>query len=547
MTILLFFLFTFQGEIYATHVTIPVKLPDEKVVNATWRYVVGVQVSVPLNVTANDIMGTTGWNSTRTKYVQYRWDDLNTFHPMKEDLAVFSDLSPVQITENSGLQCNTGVGRISAMTECFPFQMKVVAPILAGDWILIGEVGKFMCISAQRVVSIAVTHGSFTVSIVGAPGEKVTLGALHETSDDVIYQSGTMNSAGKGTISWSTLGDSSDAIEVPIVPEFMSAFVANSFVGENYSQLKIDANFPTPAIQNPTQVLIRVIASSVNPIDWKLIQSNMTGLPTKFPSILGMDAAGVIVKKGVGTDDRLHVGDRVWMDLANDDLGGYGEYVVVEQSHVGHAPSSLNFSEAGSLPLVAMTGLAALTGNHGTALNPPPSIQNKVVMVLGGSGGCGSVGIEIAIAMGAKTVYTTTSPAEFNFVRGLGVAKAFDYHLGVGEWARELGNESVDVVYDTVGEAGAADVAMGALREGGVFVTIAGALAQTPRSGRRQAFIHHWMKNATALDAIRKMVDEGHVHAHVSSIYGLNELNKAFALSQTGSVVGKLVIDVSKN
>ena len=326
----------------------------------------------------------------------------------------------------------------------------------------------------------------------------------------------------------------------------MEAFVATEYVGNDWNKLTINTTYPMPRIVSPTGVLIKIEASSINPVDWKLIESNETGLPAAFPVVLGMDAAGLVAALGSSCDGRLNIGDRVWIDLADDNLGGFGNYAIAEEAHIGVMPASLNFTEAASLPLVSMTGLAALTGGGASGLPSPPNIVGKTVMVLGGSGGCGSVGIELALAMGAAKVFTTTAPSSFPFVQSLGASKPFfDYHDGVGAWAQALGPNSVDFVYDTVGESGAADAAMSALREGGAFVTIAGALAKTPRAGREQAFIHHWMKNVTALNKIRELVDDGKLHPHVSAIYALQEVGTAFARSRTGTVVGKLAVRIS--
>ena len=191
------------GEVYVTHSTIPVERSDGTKVNATWRYVVGVQVSVALNVTADDIMDTMG-NGTNTEYYQFAWDDAKTFRPSTLDS--FSEASPVRVTVNAGSECTTGVGRIVATTECFPFNMHVVAPVLSAPtkWVLIGEVGKFIPISNQRIESISISSSDgLTVSIVGAADEIVTMGAMNVgIATGVVYQSTTISN-GSGVIRWS--------------------------------------------------------------------------------------------------------------------------------------------------------------------------------------------------------------------------------------------------------------------------------------------------------------------------------------------------------
>ena len=139
---------------------------------------------------------------------------------------------------------------------------------------------------------------------------------------------------------------------------------------------------------------------------------------------------------------------------------------------------------------------------------------------------------------------TTTSKTNFALVYNLGADRAFDYHTQ--DWVALLGNNSVDVVYDTVGVPGSADAAMPAIRPGGAWVTIAGNLAKSPKHGVRQAFISGWEKNATALDDIADLVNAGKLRATVSSTVGLAAVPYAMGVSAEGHVVGKIAVDVTK-
>eukprot|EP00035_Acanthoeca_spectabilis_P033897 m.25971 g.25971 ORF g.25971 m.25971 type:complete len:1077 (+) comp6262_c0_seq1:117-3347(+) len=317
----------------------------------------------------------------------------------------------------------------------------------------------------------------------------------------------------------------------------MRRVVAPGFVGTNWSELSLETLSALPALPTPTSVRVAVVGSSVNPVDWKIIEQRLyPGLPASFPAPLGMDMAGVVQEVGSGCP-RLKAGDRVWADLAEDNLGGYSTYTVVECDHLGLVPQELSLSDAAVLPLVSMTGLAALT----TA--GAPWTTGPVVVVLGGSGGCGTSGIQMALAYGAATVITTTSADNFDFVRSLGATKVFDYRTQ--DWAKELGPNSVDVVYDTVGETGTADKAMTTLRSNGWFVTIAGALADKVPPTLHQAFIHHWMKNVTALDRIAALISAGKLKAHIQSTFALDQIPAAFAASTSGQVVGKLAINTT--
>lgn len=320
-------------------------------------------------------------------------------------------------------------------------------------------------------------------------------------------------------------------------------FAPSSLPIINFAQLYV-ASVPVPQLRTETSVLVKVAGSSINPVDWKLLETPF--LPLKFPAQLGRDLSGTVAAIGSAvarTCPWLKPGDAVWADMADDGLGGYATYAVVECTHLGRAPPSLSLLEAASLPLVAMAGRAALFAAGAPWQRGGDGAAGPVVVVLGGSGGCGAAGIQLALAWGASRVYTTTSQTNFDFVKDLGADRAFDYHTE--DWAKILGNNSVDVVYDTVGATGSAEHAMGPLRPGGFFATIAGSLAAHPKAGVTQAFIHHWQKNATALDDIAHAVHSGALRATISSTVGLDAVPAAFRISTERHVLGKLAVDVT--
>lgn len=315
------------------------------------------------------------------------------------------------------------------------------------------------------------------------------------------------------------------------------ALLAPGFVGTNWGLLTVRP-VPMPELARPTSVIVRVAGSSVNPVDWKLIQQRLfPGLPAGFPAKLGMDVAGVVVRVGPNCT-RLRPGDEVWADLADDGLGGYATYALADESHLGLKPAGLSWPGAAVLPLVSMTTLASLK-----AAGAPWRATAPVVMVLGGSGGCGFTGIQMAKAFGASRVLTTTSADNFDFVRGLGADAAFDYRTQ--DWTELVPAGSVDVVYDTVGAPGSAQKAMRPLRAGGYFITIAGDVAPSPKPNVTQRFIHNWPKNATALDEIKALVDAGQLKPAVQASYALADVPAAFAVSAQGQVVGKLFINAT--
>ena len=156
------------------------------------------------------------------------------------------------------------------------------------------------------------------------------------------------------------------------------------------------------------------------------------------------------------------------------ELGGWAEYALGLETQVGLMPSNICLREAGSLPKVALTSYKALVwhcdapwGGEGAAHCAP------IVVILGGSSGCGTCAIQMARAWGASEVITTCSAKNAEYCSDtLQATRVIDYTSD--DWAEVLGAASVDVVYDCIGEAGCADKAMAVLRPGGRFVSIMG-------------------------------------------------------------------------
>lgn len=170
--------------------------------------------------------------------------------------------------------------------------------------------------------------------------------------------------------------------------------------------------------------------------------------------------------------------------------------------------------------------------------------HNVSILILGGSGGTGTLGIQLSKYFGANEIITTTSAANANYVMNLGATRVIDYHTE--NWYDVLEDYSVDVIYDCVGQSGTADYAMRKLRKNGFFVTIAGALSEnTTRTDVKQSFFINSDTNlvgsSTLLEEISSLnLSVGRIFAQ----YPLSELDQAFNLSRQGHVVGKISIAV---
>ncbi len=207
-------------------------------------------------------------------------------------------------------------------------------------------------------------------------------------------------------------------------------------------------------------------------------------------------------------------------------------------------------------PEVALTGYKALAWYAGAPWTAPPANDSACgvagspraprVLVLGGSGGTGSLGIALARALGAGAVAATTSAANFDYCARLGADRVIDYKAA--NWTDVFAPGELDVVYDTVGEAGTAGAALALLARGGRFVTIAGALAPAAPAGVSQAsFINSDtnLDSAPQLAALAELLAARALPLPDTAIYALEHVDDAFATSAAGHVVGKLVISIA--
>ena len=341
-------------------------------------------------------------------------------------------------------------------------------------------------------------------------------------------------------------------------PATMGAFTASG------GRQEYSPSFPTPAIgslhtrytdlpaSSTCEVLVKVYASSVNP-------SDVSPTIAQYPKVLGSDVSGVVDSIGTGCT-RLKVGDAVWGDIGANtksastkaktkELGAYGEYVVALESQLGLKPSNVGFIEIGSMPKVALTSYKALAWYAG-ALNDTLWQKMPKVLILGGSGGCGTMGIQLAKAFGSAgtNVTTTTSADNFAYCKSLGADSLIDYKTT--NWWDVIPDASFDVIYDTVGQDHTGDYAMKALKVGGYYVTITGQTAYPGKvkPGVHQAFFINSdtnLANTKELDALSALIAADKLRMpHIDGIFALAEVAAAFKVSEGGQVKGKLSISV---
>lgn len=279
---------------------------------------------------------------------------------------------------------------------------------------------------------------------------------------------------------------------------------------------------PRPA-PGPGQVLVRVLATSVNPLDLQTRRGDYRDQVT-LPAVIGNDVSGVVVETGHGADD-LRPGDEVWyLAPLFDGQGTYAEYHVVDQALVARKPARLSHTEAAGLALVGVTVWEALVERAGLR-------AGERALVHGGAGGVGSVAVQVAAALGAEVV-TTARAKDHEFVTGLGADVAIDFSADdyVPE-VRALGG--ADVILDTVGGDTLAR-SPGALADRGRVVSI----VDTPRP---QNLLAAWGVNATyhflfvspgraKLAALGRLIDQGELRPVIGAVLPLADIGQAHAL-----------------
>ncbi len=296
------------------------------------------------------------------------------------------------------------------------------------------------------------------------------------------------------------------------------------------SQIVIeDAPMPTLADDD---VLIRVVATSVNPVDWKIRKGYLKSMiPYQMPLVMGWDVSGVVEKTGPAVT-KFKPGDAVYSrpDIARN--GAYAEYVAVRESEIAFKPATISHVEAASLPLVSITAWESLfTSANLTA--------GQKVLIHAGAGGVGSIAIQLAKAKGAH-VTTTASAAKSALVTSLGADEVIDYRAeDFSQIARDM-----DVVFDTVGGE-VQEKSWSVLRPGGFLVSITDRPSEdrAKAEGKRAGFVFIG-PNAPILTELAGMVDAGQVRPLIGAEYGLNDTAKAQEASETGRATGKIVIYV---
>ncbi|GLV64341.1 oxidoreductase [Bacillus mycoides] len=285
---------------------------------------------------------------------------------------------------------------------------------------------------------------------------------------------------------------------------------------------------PKPVIKC-NEVLIRIHATSVNPVDWKIRKGELQEkLLFSFPIILGLDVAGVIEE--VGEDvDHFKIGDKVFTKPENIGKGSYAEYITVKSDLVAYMPNNISFEEAASIPLAGLTAWKSLVDY---ALIK----ENDRVLIHAGAGGVGSFAIQIAKSFGAF-VATTASSKNEEFLKSLGADLIIDYKKDKFE---ELLSD-YDIVLDTIGGE-VQEKSFQIIKPSGVLVSIVHEPVHEVQ-GIKSGFL--WLKpSGKQLYELSGLIQAEKIKPIISKVVPFNEkgIREAHILSESQHTRGKIVI-----
>ena len=313
--------------------------------------------------------------------------------------------------------------------------------------------------------------------------------------------------------------------------------LAMQYQGYGGADLLKPAELPVPR-PAPSQLLVRVTASSVNPVDWKLHNGQYRWImPVKFPSTPGFDLAGEVVEVGTQVT-HFKPGDRIFAMLDRRPGGASAEYVVVGEAAAAQLPANIPEQEAAAIPLAGLTALQTLRDLGHLA-------AGKQVLIVGASGGVGHFAVQIAKSHGA-VVTAVCHGRNVDLMRQLGADHVIDYT----KQSDFRGVQDFDIVLDLVVQA-PLRAFFSVMAKDGVYVATLPSLSRLaaafllPFVSKRRVRIAAVKPRGEDLDVLRALWETRKLRPVVDRVFRLEELAAAHAYSQKGRVVGKIVIAVA--
>jgi NADPH:quinone reductase-like Zn-dependent oxidoreductase len=318
----------------------------------------------------------------------------------------------------------------------------------------------------------------------------------------------------------------------------MKAMVLTQFGGPEVFE---EREVPLPQPQ-AHELLVKVYASSVNPMDLQFRQGAAQWAGITPPAILGSDVSGSVVAVGDQVYD-FQVGDEVYYtpDPFSLSPGSYAEYHVVHEAIVARKPATLSHLEAASIPLVGSTVWEALIVRARVQ-------AGETILIHGGAGGVGSLAVQLARAVGA-TVLATCSGRDSAFVQSLGAEETIDYTQkdALERVTQQTHGAGVDVVFDAVGkELLARSIAV--TKPFGRLVSIVGPTGDVSAALFKNLTIHFatCQRRRSTLDELRVLLEQGKIKPVIDTVLSLREVAQAHRRLEQGGLRGKIMLQVGE-
>ena len=331
----------------------------------------------------------------------------------------------------------------------------------------------------------------------------------------------------------------------------MKAYTINRYREDKLQLVEL----PEPVVKE-NDVLIEVHSASINQLDVKLKDGEFKLLlPYKFPLILGHDVAGMVIKVGSKVN-RYKVGDEVFARPADFRIGTFAEYIAIDEHDVALKPKNVSMEQAASIPLVALTVWQAFVENANLK-------KGQKVFIQAGSGGVGTIAIQLAKHLGA-TVATTTSADNFQLVKSLGADIVIDYKTQDFETILK----EYDLVLNSQGEK-TLEKSLRLVKSGGKVISISGPpdmafakeiglswlmkiaiffLSRRVRSQAKKLGIDYsflfMQANGKQLLEIGKLIEADVIRPVVDKVFPFEDINEAMSYVASGRAKGKVIVKV---
>lgn len=274
------------------------------------------------------------------------------------------------------------------------------------------------------------------------------------------------------------------------------------------------------------EILVKIHAASVNPVDWKIRDGKGEDFGMELPLILGADFAGTVEKVG-SSIEKFKNEDAIYGKIL---LGCYAEYVIVKAEEISLKPENLDFENAASIPMGALTSWQAI-------FDTADLKSGQKILIHAASGGVGSIAVQLAKAKGAYVIGTASAKNK-DFVESLGADEFIDYTATNFEDVVQ----DVDVVYDTIGGE-THKRSFQVLKEGGFLVSIVEKPSEELlKKHKVQGSIIASVPNPKQLEEITELVEKGQIKTEIEKVFPLSEAAKAQKLSKEGHVRGKIIL-----